>query len=337
MNLKVSFQSLAMLVVVLIAGGLGGCSNGGRDADDAAPKKESSTKAGVTLDSQTQQKLGLVITNPAAAEWKPEITAYGRVLDPIPLSDLLTDLQRSELALKLAQQEFDRVKLLKSGNNISLKAYQEAEGNDLQAATEVSAARRRVESVWGKRIADMTGVSAADGERTNATFFQQLGDSVALIRADLPVGIRWQDNDRAVRIVSLVENAPALVGTNFDELPAMDPQTQQQPVLVAATESVTNRLTPGEAVTVYLRAGGGAEQGVSIPEQAVVRYEGKGWVYTETETNQFARREVTLERQLNAAYFVGDQLSVTNRIILTGAQSVLSAELGGGFTTGERD
>jgi hypothetical protein len=37
MNLKVSFQSLAMLVVVLIAGGLGGCSNGGRDADDAAP------------------------------------------------------------------------------------------------------------------------------------------------------------------------------------------------------------------------------------------------------------------------------------------------------------
>jgi len=30
-------------------------------------------------------------------------------------------------------------------------------------------------------------------------------------------------------------------------------------------------------------------------------------------------------------------LTITNRIILTGAQSVLSAELGGGFTTGERD
>jgi multidrug efflux pump subunit AcrA (membrane-fusion protein) len=279
----------------------------------------------------------LVVTNPVIAEWKPEITAYGRVLDPIPLTDLLADLHRSELAFKLAQQEFDRVKLLKNGNNISLKAYQEAEGNYLQTLTEVSAARRKVESMWGKKIAGMTGESTSDESQTNVSFFQQLGDTMALVRVDLPVGVRLQNSDSAVRVVSLVENAPAFVGSHFDQLPAMDPQTQQQELLVRVGQSATNRLTPGEAVTVYLPAGGGVEQGVSVPGQAVVRYEGKGWVYTETDTNQFARKEVPLDRQLNGGYFVGDQLSPTNRIILTGAQSVLSAELGGGFTTGERD
>jgi multidrug efflux pump subunit AcrA (membrane-fusion protein) len=369
-----------ILILILIAGGLVGCSKsgGGGDSDDSlSPKKDGETKAGVTMDSGTQDKLGIVVTNPAVAEWRPEITAYGRVLDPIPLTDLLADLHRSELALKLAEQEFDRVKLLKNGNNISLKAFQEAEGNYLQTLTDVSAARRKVESMWGKKIAGMTSEPISDtnhsfetesqsetnwvGRRTafspggttgstggkmpattldgqtNVTFFQQLGDTMALVRVDLPVGVRLQHNDGAVRIVSLVENAPAFVGTNFDLLPAMDPQTQQQEILVTVGQSATNRLTPGEAVTVYLPAGGEAEQGVSVPGPAIVRYEGKGWVYAETDTNQFARKEVPLDRQLNGDYFIGDQLSPTTRIILTGAQSVLSAELGGGFTTGERD
>jgi len=45
-----------------------------------------------------------------------------------------------------------------------------------------------------------------------------------------------------------------------------------------------------------------------------------------------------LDRQMNGGWFTAENLTPTNRIITSGAQTVLSAELSGGaFTTGERD
>ena len=81
-----------------------------------------------------------------------------------------------------------------------------------------------------------------------------------------------------------------------------------------------------------------AVSGVTVPASAVLRHEGAGWVYVQTETNQFVRTEVALDRSLNGGWFVSESLSATNRIVVVGAQSVLSAELsGGGFSTGQRD
>jgi hypothetical protein len=50
------------------------------------------------------------------------------------------------------------------------------------------------------------------------------------------------------------------------------------------------------------------------------------------------RVEIPLDRLTDSGWFVSEYLSATNRIVVTGAQTVLSAELsGGGFNTGERD
>jgi multidrug efflux pump subunit AcrA (membrane-fusion protein) len=139
-----------------------------------------------------------------------------------------------------------------------------------------------------------------------------------------------------VRISSLAENSTPLEGTHFDQLPVIDPQTQQVGILVTVNQPATNRLIPGEVVQATLM-GNEKLTGLKLPASAVLRYEGKGWVYVQSDTNQFVRIEVPLERELDAGYFIEKELSATNRIIVTGAQSVLSAELGGGFTTGERD
>jgi hypothetical protein len=75
-----------------------------------------------------------------------------------------------------------------------------------------------------------------------------------------------------------------------------------------------------------------------VPAAAVLRYEGKGWVYLQTGTNQFVRKEIPLEYPVTGGWFVPDSLPLTNGVVVTGAQAVLSAELsGGGFNTGERD
>jgi hypothetical protein len=50
-------------------------------------------------------------------------------------------------------------------------------------------------------------------------------------------------------------------------------------------------------------------------------------------------RKFPLDRLTDNGWFVGgENLSATNRVVVTGAQTVLSAELsGGGFNTGQRD
>jgi hypothetical protein len=50
------------------------------------------------------------------------------------------------------------------------------------------------------------------------------------------------------------------------------------------------------------------------------------------------RKEISLDRLTDNGWFVSENLSATNRVVVTGAQTVLSAELsGGGFNTGQRD
>jgi len=58
----------------------------------------------------------------------------------------------------------------------------------------------------------------------------------------------------------------------------------------------------------------------------------------QSESNQFVRVEIPLDRLTAGGWFVAGNLSATNRIVVTGAQTVLSAELSGsGFNTGQRD
>jgi hypothetical protein len=101
---------------------------------------------------------------------------------------------------------------------------------------------------------------------------------------------------------------------------------------------VNKKLPPGAAVAGFLKTSGEPVGGVAVPFSAVVRHEGKGWIYVQTETNQFVRTEIPLDRLMNDGWFVSENLSATNHIVVTGAQTVLSAELSGGeFNTGTRD
>ena len=78
--------------------------------------------------------------------------------------------------------------------------------------------------------------------------------------------------------------------------------------------------------------------GVTVPVGAVLRHQGAGWVYVQTAANQFRRVKIPLDRLTDTGWFVSENLSVTNRIVVGGAQTVLSAELSaGGFSTGQRD
>lgn len=331
-----------LLLVALSAFSLAGCSksDGDKPSADAPEKAEAKAKAGVTLASAAQERLGLKVESPAPARWQPEMKVCGQVLDPAPLLDLAMELGRAEIALDGSRQELERAKRLQADNNISGRAYLDAATTHAQNLAAAEAVRFKIQTGWGRKIADTLGpIEALPGvQRPPDKFLESLRDTTALIRVDLPVGERMENRSQTARIVTLSEATAPVAAVGFDLLPTLDALTQQQGVLFTADQPANGRLTPGEAVTAFIQTSGEAVTGVVVPASAVLRHEGMGWVYVQTDPNQFMRTVVPLDRWLDGGWFVSENLAATNRIVVTGAQSVLSAELNaGGFSTGQRD
>lgn len=329
------------VAAVLFAAGLPGCSKPGTDEPAQSPEKApAETKPGVTVDAETQERIGLKLETPAPAQWQPEMKVYGQVLDPAPLLDLAMELERAEIALDSSLQGLERAKQLQAGANISEHAYQNAETAHAQDLAAAQAVHFKIQSGWGRKIADLPGPVElpAGGQRKRDPFLDWLHDAKVLIRVDLPAGERMENQGQTARIVSLAEKNAPITAVCFDTLPVLDGQTQEQGILFMADQPDQGRLTPGEAVTAFIKMPGDPVSGVVVPAGAILRHEGQGWVYVQTETNQFVRVAVPLDRMTGGGWFVSENVGATNRIVVSGAQTVLSAELsGGGFTTGERD
>ncbi len=320
-----------------------GCS---KPAADRATGKATTNEASanpaeitVKLDADAQKRIGLEVANPVTTEWQREIRANGSVLDTAPLRDLLMDFSRAEMTFDTSHQELERAKLLKKGNNISERAFQDAEAAYRQNFAAAAAIRLKIENGWGKRIAEMTGeIVAPPGKPRKADpVLEQLAEGGSLIRIDLPAGERLPDPQTA-RIVPLAKREQPVSTSFFARLPVMDAQTQQQGLLFVNDQPNTlDRLTPGESVTAFIKSSDAPIRGVTVPARAILRHEGKGWIYLQTGTNIFMRQEIPLERTTDGGFFSAE-LSATNRVVVTGAQTVLSAELsGGGFNAGQRD
>src|SRR6185295_16011737 len=113
---SVTTLSLALL--------LAACSKPGEGTEaEKSKSEESRVKHGtsgetiVVLDAETQQRVGIKVANPAPTRWQPEVTGYGRVLDPATLASLTTDLVQAHVALETSQHEFERLKTLAEQKN----------------------------------------------------------------------------------------------------------------------------------------------------------------------------------------------------------------------------
>ena len=78
--------------------------------------------------------------------------------------------------------------------------------------------------------------------------------------------------------------------------------------------------------------------GVLIPSSAVIRYQGKAWVYLQTGDKEFTRREIPLDHPGANGWFVSSGVTDKDRVVEIGAQTLLSEELNQtGFMGSARD
>jgi len=269
------------------------------------------------LDKETQERCGLKVAALEAVETLPQLRAFGRVLDPSVLATQLVDINSAKAASDASRKEYERLKTLHAQNqNVSTRSLELAEAAIKRDEILVVAAQAKLRLTWGKPIS----------ERKDLPEFLDSLVSLrsALVRIDLPMGQGVTNFPSAARIAPINAEQNLTDAKFLGLATSADPQVQGQGFLFL-TE--TNSLFPGTAVMAYLAFPGSAKKGVLVPSSALVRHEGQVFVYLQKAEDKFEREEVKLDLPLKDGWLVTSDISAGDKIVVTGAQQLLSEEL----------
>lgn len=317
------------IIVGLLLGGLGAWTYLKHHHEEKEPEKKEEKKEesrvqhgtnGETflkLDKETQQRCGLKIAAVESVEAKPEIKAFGRVLDPTPLATELIDINAAKAALDASRKEYDRLKVLHDQNqNISTRLLETSEAAVKRDALLVDAAQAKLRLSWGRAIAEQKDLT-------------NLVDSLvsyraALVRIDVPIGQGLATVPSEARIAPAASEGNLISAKFLSPATSTDPQVQGQGFFFLVE---TNPPLPGAALSAWLTVDGKPKTGVLIPGSALIRFEGEIFVYRQKAEDQFEREEVKLEMPLKDGWLVTDDVAAGDKLVVTGAQQLLSEEL----------
>jgi hypothetical protein len=252
----------------------------------------------------------------------PEIAAYGVILDPAPLIALNSQLASASAALSASRAEFERAKLLHTqGQNVSLKNMQAAESAFHADQARFHQFGQQLADQWGGELAGLSPV------RRDELVADLARRAVAIARVSLPAGQTLATKPSGARLIVLGYERRPLVTDLVSFAPSVDPSLQGESFLLEV-DARKFPLVPGAAVTAYLKSAEPLQHGVLFPRSAVVRFDGKAWAYVRLNARDFARREVALAAPLADGWFVDAGFAPGTRVVVAGAQTLLSDELG---------
>jgi membrane fusion protein, multidrug efflux system len=269
------------------------------------------------LEKERQEHIGLQTAPLQAAQIRPEIKAYGQVLDPTPYATLLIEKLSTEAALQVSSNEYQRLKTLYGQEqNVSTRAFEAAEAAMKRDSLLLAAAKTKLTLALGESVGSQSNLE---------TFVQSLVSlKHALVRIDIPINETLPAAPEAARIAIPGADEHPVTARFLGVAPLASPQTQGQSFLFLIE---TNPPPPGTAVAAWLQIHGAAQEGVLVPRAAVLRHEGKIFIYSQTGADTFERKEIELGRPFENGYFVHEGVSTNDRVVIAGAQQLLSAEL----------
>jgi hypothetical protein len=311
----------------------------------------------ITLDQATQTRTGIVTALPKPTTYREELQAYGMVLELQNLVDLrknlldlrksITDLrsnlavakaqvEKASLSLEASRKQYERLKTLyEDSRNVSEKALQAGEvtwrsdeanvhaaEQGLRAAQEALRNAEETLKVLGDITRQQWGSVLArwlfEGSAAINRLFQ--GQDV-LIQITLPSGKHVPSPPEAV---SIQTPAGTVVSAHFvSQSPRTDPHIQGVSFFYVAPRQAT--LLSGMDVVAFLSIGSKVK-GFFIPVSSIVWWQGMAWIYVQKNPVQFLRQEVATTNPVREGYFATAGFTGKDRIVVKGAQILLSEE-----------
>jgi len=285
-------------------------------AAKAAEEPEASPR--VKLNRAQQTSAGIEVAQPIPRELPREVKGYGRVLDPTALMVSLVDLDAAEAALDASKKEFERIQVLFAHEqNASARAVETAEAALKRDQAQVEGVRAKLIAVWGRPLIEQKGLRAVVRSLTD--------HEAVLVRVDLPISETLFSPPTGARIISLAREERSANAEFVGFATSADPQVQGQGFLFLLKEN-TLGARPDMAVIGYLATGTDPLRGVVVPRGVVVRSEGKAWVYVQQDDTTFIKKPVVLDRPVEDGWFVAEGLTQGDRVVVSGAQILLSEE-----------
>jgi hypothetical protein len=274
----------------------------------------------VRVDAATRKRIGLQVSPLAGVELPDIVHGFGRLLDPTALVTPVYEYEAAHVAFEAADREYRRVQTLRRGNaNASERDLEAARTGYERDRAAMRTAQSHLASAWGSQAVAHRDLSAlAQSLVTRET---------AVARIDLPLGTTLSGEPATGRVVALA-NADSsrvdamVLGAAADS----DPTIQGRGFLLLVERPPW---PPGTALDGWLTVPGRSRTGVDVPSSAVLRYGMASYVYVQTDDETFSRRAVRLDQPTKDGWFVTNGLAAGDSVVVTGAQQLLSTELGG--------
>ena len=90
--------------------------------------------------------------------------------------------------------------------------------------------------------------------------------------------------------------------------------------------SGADKLRIGMRLHAWLPDTGYSGTGIGIPDEAIVWYAGRAWAYVQTDDETFSRRSLPEPHKTRDGWLVNDNFEIGDRVVVSGAQTLLSEE-----------
>ncbi len=290
----------------------------------------------VRLSDAARARIGVETARRTRQPHAVELQAYGTVIDLARVTDLTNSYAGAVAALQAA------------------KARAEVSGSAARRAKSLSAGvvtAAQIELTEGTAITDRSAVAVAESQvRTLAATAQQEWGPVigkAIVERS-PVVTRLIERIDFLVQVTLPpgETMKAPPATAFAEVP---PQSARVPLRYVSPATRTDQriqgvssfytvagdsgLLPGMSTLAFL-ASDRETTGLSIPESAVVHWQGGAWFYRVAGDDAFVRHPLGADAPISSDTYIVDDLGPEAEIVVTGPQAILSEELRGQIQAG---
>ncbi len=284
--------------------------------------------------SPAAQKQSDILTSPLkASSHQASISTYGNVVS----IDSLIELRNRYLAVKSEidvlkatlshdKSEFERLKALNQDNkNVSDKALAGAAANTKSDETKITAAESNAKNIsdsirqlWGDTLAQH-----AINPKTSDLLQALISNKRVLIQTTLPFDAAEPKQNSSIMIAPTAAPSHTMSAQYVSPAPITNSTIQGKTYFYHA---VTNELRAGMQINATTATSSKKSNGVIVPNNAIIWYAGKPWVYQKTGADQFSRKPIHTNIEVDDGWFYQGHLKANDEVVISGAQLLLSEE-----------
>lgn len=287
----------------------------------------------IKVSKATQVQSGITTTPLKGSKHQANIKSYGNVLSIDTLIDLRTrylatksEIEVLRAAFFYSKNELSRLQALNQDDkNVSDKAVAIARSTNKSDEAKIAAAESNAKNIsdsmrqlWGETL-----TQHATNPSKSELLQNLITNQEVLVQITLPYDAPEPDTKTGILIAPTASPGQAIRAQFISRAPLSNTAIQGKTYFYRAK---SRELRAGMQVTAVSDLPGKNNEGVIIPNNAIIWFAGKSWVYQKSGNDQFSRIPVSTDTELDQGWFYHGALKAGDEVVTNGAQLLLSEE-----------